>query len=93
MKALPLISSISNTRTDIWVMQRRCSLCFALEPGSNVSVAEQMGRQKLESNLSFQLRVLGLVDDTHAAFAELLGDLVMGDGLANHRRSNSTLKR
>ena len=31
-----------------------------------------------------QLRVLGLVDDTHAALAELLGDLVVRDGLADH---------
>jgi hypothetical protein len=30
-----------------------------------------------------RLGVLGLVDDTHAAFAELFDDAVAGDGLAD----------
>ena len=32
----------------------------------------------------FEFGVLGLVDDTHAAFAELFGDFVVQDGLADH---------
>ena len=43
-----------------------------------------MRRQELEGDGTLQLRVFSLVDDTHAAFAEFGGDLVVGDGLADH---------
>ena len=33
---------------------------------------------------TIQRRILGLTDDAHAAFTELLGDLVVGDGAADH---------
>ena len=71
-------------RADVGVMECRRSLRFPLEPGSNVSVAEQMSRQKLERDLAFKPGVLGLVNDTHATLTELLGDLVMTDGSTDH---------
>ena len=39
-----------------------------------------------------KLGVLGLIDDTHAAFAKLLNDSVVGYGLANHSRALRTAK-
>ncbi len=33
-----------------------------------------------------ELRILGLVDDTHAALTKLEEDYVMRNGLADHRR-------
>jgi len=36
-----------------------------------------------------QLGVLGFVDDAHAALAELLGDVIVRDRLANHGVSPS----
>ena len=33
---------------------------------------------------TFQLQVLGLANDTHAALTELLSDLVVRDGLIDH---------
>ncbi|MDA1313529.1 MAG: hypothetical protein O2968_09365 [Acidobacteria bacterium] len=43
-----------------------------------------MPRQKFQCDGAVELRVLGLVDDTHAAFTEFLGDAVVRDGLADH---------
>ena len=40
--------------------------------------------EKLESDGALELGVLGLVNDTHPAFTEFLGDLVMRDGAAHH---------
>jgi alkylation response protein AidB-like acyl-CoA dehydrogenase len=47
-------------------------------------VPQKMRRQKLQRHRAVKLRILGLVDDTHPAFAELLGDAVVRDGLADH---------
>ena len=41
-------------------------------------------RQELESDKAAELHVLGLVDHTHPAAAELLDDAVVRDGLADH---------
>ena len=40
--------------------------------------------QELEDNRTLELRIVGLVDNTHPAVTELLGDAVVGDGLADH---------
>ena len=40
--------------------------------------------QKLQGDEAVQPSVLGLVDHTHAATAELLDDAVVRDGLADH---------
>ena len=44
-------------------------------------------RQELQSDEAAEFGVLGLVDHTHAAPAELLDDAVMRDGLADHAGS------
>jgi hypothetical protein len=43
-----------------------------------------MRRPELEGNHAFELGVLSLIGDTHAALAELLDDLVMADGGADN---------
>ncbi len=60
------------------------SLCFSAETLAGLFVFEQMRRQELESHRAFELGVLGLVDNPHAAPAEFGGDLVVGDRLADH---------
>jgi hypothetical protein len=40
-------------------------------------VVAHMGREELEGNESVELEILGLIDYSHAALAELLEDLVM----------------
>jgi len=41
-------------------------------------------RQELQGDKATQFDILGLVDDTHAATAELLDDAVVRDGLPDH---------
>ena len=43
-----------------------------------------MSRQKLQCDGALEFGVLGLVDHTHPSFANLLGDAVMRNGLADH---------
>ncbi len=71
---------------DRYVGMGQCRGGFSFTPkarGDRV-VIQQMGGEKLQSDRALELGVLGLVDDTHAAFAELLGDLVVRDSLADH---------
>ena len=58
-----------------------------LEGCSNVSTMtkpQQMRRHKLQRDSALEFEILGLVNDTHAAPAELGQDLVVGDRLADH---------
>ena len=50
-----------------------------------VLVARPLGRQHLEGHQPAEAGVAGLVDDAHAALPEQLLDLVVLDGLADHR--------
>jgi len=70
-------------RADIGMVQRRCSLGFALEASQRLWVFGDIVRQKLKCDEATQLHVLGFVNDTHPAAAQLLDDLVMRDGLPN----------
>ena len=71
---------------DIRVIQRGGRFRFSPEPRLYVLVTKQVSCQEFQSDRTLEVRVLGLVNDTHAALAELRGDLVVRDGLADHRR-------
>jgi hypothetical protein len=45
--------------------------------------------KELEGDNSLQLEILGLIDDAHAAFTELLEDLIMRDSLSDHTLAGS----
>ena len=68
---------------DVGVVERGGCFGFALEALADFLVGDEMSRKKLQGDGTVELRVLGFVDDTHAAFTELLGDLVVRDGLAD----------
>ena len=53
-------------------------------------VGDKVYSQELERYDALQLRVLGLINNTHPSFTELLGDAVVGDGLADHGRPDCT---
>jgi len=40
--------------------------------------------EKLECDGAVEIRVFGLIDDTHPTLTELLSDPVVRDGLADH---------
>ena len=59
---------------------------LALEALERGRVPRHLRGQELERDVAAELRVLGLVDDAHAAAAELRRDPVVRDRLADHSR-------
>ena len=57
---------------DVRVVQRRGGARFALESRQRLRVARPLVGQELQGHRPVQARVLGPVDDAHAATAELL---------------------
>ncbi len=47
-------------------------------------ILKDIWSKELQRDRPLQLRVLGLVNDTHPALAELFGDAVVADGRADH---------
>ena len=64
--------------------QTAINLALALEPLERLVVARELLGQELEGHLTAELQVLGLVDDAHAAAAELREDPIVRDRLADH---------
>jgi hypothetical protein len=82
-----VLANIAN-RTDIRVIQRRCSLRLALEAGQCLRVTGNFFWQELEGNKTVKPVVLGLVDHAHTATTEFFDDAVVRDGLADHWRES-----
>ena len=74
-----LLADVVN-RADVGMIQRGSGLRFALKAGERLRVAGNLVGQELERDEAVQARVLGFVNDTHAAAAELLDDAVVRDG-------------
>jgi hypothetical protein len=66
------------------VVQRRSSLCFALEAAESLCVVGKIIGKELEGNVATELQVLGFVNYTHAPATKLLDDAIVRDGLADH---------
>ena len=81
--ALVLVDRVDGA--DAGVVEGRGRAGLALEALERVGVLGQLGGQELERDVPAELRVLGLVDDAHAAAAELRRDAVVGDRPADHR--------
>ena len=71
-------------RADVGVVELCRRFGFALETLPALFVAQQMRRQEFERHGPIEFRIFGLVNNTHPTFAELLGDLVVRDGRADH---------
>jgi hypothetical protein len=69
---------------DTRVIQRRRCLSLSPESGLDFLFTQQVGRKELQRDRALEVRVFGLVDNTHPAFTELLGDAVVADGLTDH---------
>jgi hypothetical protein len=69
------------------MIQSRGCLRFARESLKGMPVSRQLLREELQSDGAVEPGVLGLVDDTHAAFAKFLYNPVVRDGIANHGES------
>ncbi len=80
-------------RADVRVIQRRGRPRLPLEPRQRLGILGQGIGQELERHLPAEDQVLGLVDHAHAAAPELLEDLVVGDGGADHVSANWKARR
>ncbi len=70
--------------TDIGMVQGRSGLGLAAEALQCLAVLGEIVGQKLQGDEAAEAGVFGLVDDAHAAAAELFDDPVMRDGLFEH---------
>src|SRR5262245_8341198 len=69
---------------DIGMIQDRGGSRLPLEPFEGLRILNVALRQELERDGTTETDVRGLVDDTHAAAAEPLGDSIVRDRLADH---------
>src|SRR6266849_26402 len=81
-----LLANVVN-RADVGMVQCGCGLGFALKTGECLRVTGNLLGQELEGDEAMQPRILGLVDNTHTASAELLDDAVVRNGLADHAQA------
>jgi hypothetical protein len=77
---------------DIWMVQRRRRLGFALKTGEGLRVASYVFGEKFERDKAMQPRVLGFINDAHPPAAQPLDDAVVRDDLANHWRESYVCK-
>src|SRR5215469_17383118 len=68
---------------DVWMVERRCCLRLSLKARQRLWVLRYIVREELQCHETMQPCVLGLVNHTHPAPAQLLDNAVVGDGLAD----------
>ena len=69
---------------DVRVVQRGRGLGFPLKTAEGLCVLGELVGKKLQGNLATELQVFRLVDNTHPAAAQLLHNVIVRDGLADH---------
>jgi hypothetical protein len=62
---------------------------FAFEASDPLGVGRQILRENLDRHVSPKLRIMASVCLTHASGADLLDDLVVGEGFADHVAASS----
>ncbi len=72
-------------RADIRMVERGRGPGFALEALEGDRILRELHRKEFDGDLPAEPRVLGPVDDTHAAFANFLQQAIVRNSLANHR--------
>ena len=70
---------------DVGVVQGGGGLGFAAKSLERLAVLGEFFRQEFQGNEATETGVLGLVDDAHAAAAQLFDDAVVRDGLVEQR--------
>ncbi len=69
---------------DVRMVQCRRSFRFALKAGEGLRVFCNVIGEELKRHEAIEFHILSLIDNTHAATAELLDDAVVRDVLADH---------
>jgi hypothetical protein len=65
------------------MIKRGSGARFPAQAFERLRVSGNIFRQELQGDEATKLRVLGFVDHTHAATAQLLDDAIVRDGLAD----------
>ncbi len=81
-----LFANVIN-RADVGMVQCGCGLGFTLKTGQSLRVFSYLFGQEFKCDKTMQPSVLGLVDHTHSAAAQLLDNAVVRDGLADHPKA------
>src|SRR6267143_1607662 len=66
------------------MVESGCRTSLATKTFQGLGIVSYLFRQELQSHESAMARVLGLIDNTHTATAELLNDAVVRDDLGDH---------
>jgi hypothetical protein len=69
---------------DPWVIERGGGLRFLHKAETAIAVSYFVGGKKLDGDEAIEVCVARFVDDTHAAFADLLKDFEVGERLTDH---------
>jgi hypothetical protein len=80
----------------VGVIQRRQQLRFAFESSQSVLVISEACRERLDRDITLELRVAGSIDLAHAAGAEFAGDFVNAElcaGLYSQRSATAANER
>ena len=72
---------------NVGMVQSGSGASFAAETLESVRVTDQIIGEELESNETAKVGVFGLVDDAHAAAAQLLNDAVVRNGFADQGKA------
>src|SRR5262249_55120550 len=72
-------------RADVRMVQSRSSTSFSPETVDSLTIPDKFRRKKLQRHQTAQPGVFRLVDDTHAAAAQLFKNPKMRNGLTDHR--------
>jgi hypothetical protein len=78
---------------DVGVVQRSEKVRLPIEPRDLLSIAREELGQELQRHVSSERRIPSPVDGSHAAFAELLDDLVVAEPSPDHQRDLFTFSR
>lgn len=71
-------------RANVGMTERGGCFRFPFKSLAALLVLKQVSGQEFQRDGALELGVFGLVNNTHAAFAELADDAVMRDGLTDH---------
>ncbi len=70
---------------DVRMVERGSGARFATESLDSLSVMRNIVGQEFQRDIATETRVLGLINHTHSAAADLFEHVVMRDGATNHR--------
>src|SRR5229473_1988623 len=73
-KLLTLVLTDVVNGADVWMIQRRRSLCLAPEPLKRLTIMGHANRKELERDMPMQAQILGFVNLTHTSLSDKLND-------------------